>query len=67
MMRVVLDVSMTFTASKPSFMRFRFVAGGANFDIISPWPERWTIGGATSSSDPSSCLGASRFEDNFSP
>ena len=67
MMRVVLDVSMTFTASKPSFMRFRFVAGGANFDIVGPWLERWTIGGATTSSDLSSCPSASRFENDFSP
>ena len=67
MMRVVFDVSMTFTASMPSFVRFRFVAGGANFDIVGRWAERWTIGSATSSSDLSSCPSASRFENDFSP
>ena len=67
MTRVVFGVSMTFTASMSSFMRFRFFAGGANFGIVSPWLERWTIGGATTSSDLSSCPSASRFENDFSP
>ena len=67
MMRVVFDVSMTLTASMPFFMRFRFVTGGANFDVVGPWPKRWTISSATSPSDLSACRSASRFENDFSP
>ena len=67
MMRVVFIIFMTFTASMASFVRLRFIAGGEDFDVINPWPKRWRIGGATSSSDLCSCPSASSFESNFSP
>ncbi len=67
MLRAVFISFTTFAASMASFVRLRFIAGGEDFDVINPWPKRWRIGGATSSSDLCSRPSASSYESNFSP